>query len=105
MLKSYRGSQRKVEDYWQRIQRDEYAQSVIEEMDRGLKARLDGSEQRMIQEAMADERAASRYHLLRVARIAPMRTERLGHPTTRSLARAAVRATADPLWRHHRVGH
>ena len=50
---------RKVEDYWQRIQRDEYASRVIEEMDRGLKARLDGSEQRMIQEAMAAERAAS----------------------------------------------
>ena len=50
---------RKVEDYWRRIQSDEFASRVIGEMDRGLKARLDGSEQRMIKEAMAAERAAS----------------------------------------------
>ena len=42
----------KTEAYWERIQQNEHAARVIAEMDRGLKARLDGSEQRMVAEAM-----------------------------------------------------
>ena len=42
----------KTEGYWARIQQNEHAMRVIAEMDRGLKARLDGSEQRMVAEAM-----------------------------------------------------
>ena len=42
----------KTQAYWERIQQNEHAVRVIAEMDRGLKARLDGSEQRMVAEAM-----------------------------------------------------
>ena len=42
----------KTERYWQRIQKNEHAAKIIFEMDRGLKARLDGSEQHMVEEAM-----------------------------------------------------
>jgi hypothetical protein len=42
----------KTEGYWDRIQKNQHAARVIAEMDRGLKARLDGSEQRMVAEAM-----------------------------------------------------
>ena len=42
----------KTQAYWERIQQNEHAARVIAEMDRGLKARLDGSEQRMVAEAM-----------------------------------------------------
>jgi glutathione S-transferase len=42
----------KTEGYWGRIQKNQHAARVIAEMDRGLKARLDGSEQRMVAEAM-----------------------------------------------------
>ena len=42
----------KTESYWDRIQQNQHAARVIAEMDRGLKARLDGSEQRMVAEAM-----------------------------------------------------
>ena len=42
----------KTEVYWTRIQQNEHALRVISEMDRGLKARLDGSEQRMVAEAL-----------------------------------------------------
>ena len=42
----------KTRAYWERIQQNEHAARVIAEMDRGLKARLDGSEQRMVAEAM-----------------------------------------------------
>jgi len=44
----------KTERYWQRIQQNEYAAKIISEMDRGLRARLDGSEQRMVEEAMKE---------------------------------------------------
>jgi glutathione S-transferase len=43
----------KVATYWSRIQENEYAVKVIEEMDRGLKARLDGTERKMVMEAIA----------------------------------------------------
>ena len=47
----------KVEDYWVRIQENEHAARVIQEMDRGLKARLDGTEQKMIKAAMDEARS------------------------------------------------
>ena len=49
----------KTEAYWGRIQQNEHAARVIAEMDRGLKARLDGSEQRMVAEAMKQAAAPS----------------------------------------------
>lgn len=49
----------KTEAYWGRIQLNEHAARVIDEMDRGLKARLDGSEQRMVAEAMKQAAAQS----------------------------------------------
>ena len=42
-----------VADYWHRIQTNEHAARVIDEMTRGLKARLDGTEQKMVAEALA----------------------------------------------------
>ncbi|MDG1507579.1 MAG: glutathione S-transferase family protein [Luminiphilus sp.] len=42
----------KTEAYWARIQENEHAARIIVEMDRGLKARLDGTEQQRVQEAM-----------------------------------------------------
>ncbi len=42
----------KTEAYWARIQENEHAARIIAEMDRGLKARLDGTEQQRVQEAM-----------------------------------------------------
>ena len=35
----------KTERYWSRVKKNEHAAQIISEMDRGLKARLDGSEQ------------------------------------------------------------
>jgi glutathione S-transferase len=49
----------KTEAYWGRIQQNEHAARVIAEMDCGLKARLDGSEQRMVAEAMKQAAAQS----------------------------------------------
>ena len=43
----------RVEDYWKRIQDNEHAARVIGEMNRGLKARMDGTERRMAEEAIA----------------------------------------------------
>ena len=45
-----------VSDYWQRIQTNEHAARVIDEMARGLKARLDGTEQKMVAEALTKAR-------------------------------------------------
>ena len=42
----------KTEAYWARIQENEHAARIIVEMDRGLKARLDGTEQQRVKEAM-----------------------------------------------------
>lgn len=41
----------KVAAYWQRIQRSEHAARVIAEMNAGMKARLDGTERKMIEAA------------------------------------------------------
>jgi len=43
----------KVSGYWQKIQQNEYATTIVEEMDRGLKARMDGTERKMVQAAIA----------------------------------------------------
>ena len=51
-------SEGKVADYWRRIQDNEHASRVLAEMARGLKARLDGTEKRMVAEAMAQANAA-----------------------------------------------
>ncbi len=41
----------KVAAYWQRIQENPHAAKVLAEMDRGMQARLDGTERKMIEEA------------------------------------------------------
>ncbi len=43
----------RVSAYWLRIQQNEHAARVIAEMNRGLKARMDGTERRLAQEAIA----------------------------------------------------
>jgi len=50
-------SEGKVANYWRRIQDNEYAARVLSEMARGLKARLDGTEQKQVAEAMARAKA------------------------------------------------
>ena len=45
-----------VSDYWHRIQDNEHAARVIDEMAQGLKARLDGTEHKMVAEALAKAR-------------------------------------------------
>ena len=47
----------KVAAYWQKIQKNEFAIKVMVEMVRGMKARLDGSEKKMVEEAIAAARA------------------------------------------------
>jgi glutathione S-transferase len=47
----------KVAAYWQKIQKNEFAIKVMVEMVRGMKARLDGSEKKMIEQAIAAARA------------------------------------------------
>lgn len=43
----------KVAAYWDKIQKNEFAAKVMDEMNRGLQARLDGTERKMIEEAIA----------------------------------------------------
>jgi glutathione S-transferase len=43
----------KVKNYWQRIQQNEHCKRALDEMMRGLKARMDGSEQKLAKEAIA----------------------------------------------------
>lgn len=43
----------KVAAYWQKIQRNEIAAKVLTEMTKGMQARLDGTERKMIEEARA----------------------------------------------------
>ncbi|MEQ9450631.1 MAG: glutathione S-transferase family protein [Pseudomonadales bacterium] len=43
----------RVSAYWEKIQRNEHAKRVLSEMDRGMQARLDGTERKMIEEARA----------------------------------------------------
>ena len=44
-----------VKGYWARIQQNEHAARVVAEMARGLKARLDGTERKMVESAIAKE--------------------------------------------------
>jgi len=53
-------STRKVAAYWNRIQRNEFAAKVLDEMNRGLAARLDGTEKEMVEAAIAKEKASVR---------------------------------------------
>lgn len=46
-------STKKVAAYWQKIQQNEHAARVLDEMSRGLKARLDGTERKQIDAAIA----------------------------------------------------
>jgi glutathione S-transferase len=43
----------KVAAYWEKIQKNEFAAKVMDEMHRGLQARLDGTERKMAEEAIA----------------------------------------------------
>jgi len=53
----------KVAAYWQRIQHNEFAARILDEMAKGMQARLDGSERKLIEAAIArakaDEAAAN----------------------------------------------
>lgn len=44
----------KVTAYWARIKQNPHAAKIIEEMLRGLKARMDGSEKKMVEEALTN---------------------------------------------------
>jgi glutathione S-transferase len=46
----------KVAAYWERIQQNEHAARVLEEMNRGLQARLDGTERKTIEAAIARQK-------------------------------------------------
>jgi glutathione S-transferase len=46
----------KVAAYWERIQQNEHAARVLEEMNRGLQARLDGTERKTIEAAIAKQK-------------------------------------------------
>jgi len=50
-------STQKVAAYWKRIQQNEHAAKVIDEMMQGLQARLDGTERKMVEEAIARSKA------------------------------------------------
>lgn len=43
----------KVAAYWEKIQKHELAVRIIDEMNRGMMARLDGTEKKMVEEALA----------------------------------------------------
>jgi len=46
----------KVAAYWEKIQQNEYAAKVLDEMARGLQARLDGTERKQIEAAIAKQK-------------------------------------------------
>ena len=47
----------KVAAYWEKIQSNEHAARVLDEMHRGLQARLDGTERKQIEAAIAKQKA------------------------------------------------
>ena len=47
----------KVAAYWQKIQSNEFAARILDEMAKGMQARLDGTERKMIEAALAKETA------------------------------------------------
>ena len=49
-----------VTSYWAKIKHNEHAARVIDEMARGLQARLDGTERKMVEAAIAQETSAGR---------------------------------------------
>ena len=48
----------KVAAYWGEIKKNEFADKIIEEMKRGMKARLDGTEAKMRAEALEKEKSS-----------------------------------------------
>ena len=46
-----------VSAYWDKIQKNAFAVKILDEMNKGMKARLDGTERKMAQEAIARARA------------------------------------------------
>ncbi len=48
----------KVANYWKRISQNEFAAKVIDEMDRGLTARLDGTERKQVEAAIAKTKSS-----------------------------------------------
>ena len=46
----------KVAEYWQKIQTNEFAAKVLDEMAKGLQARVDGTERKQIEDALAKEK-------------------------------------------------
>jgi len=48
----------KVAAYWQRIQANEHAAKVLDEMAKGLQARLDGTERKQIEAAIAKQKSS-----------------------------------------------
>ena len=47
----------RVSAYWDNIQHNEFAAKILHEMDKGMKARLDGTERKMAEDAIARARA------------------------------------------------
>ena len=47
----------RVSAYWDKIQKNAFAVKILDEMNKGMKARLDGTERKMAQEAIARARA------------------------------------------------
>ena len=47
----------RVSAYWDNIQHNEFAAKILDEMDKGMKARLDGTERKMAEDAIARARA------------------------------------------------
>ncbi len=47
----------KVATYWQKIQSNEHAAKVLDEMAKGLRARMDGTERKLIEAAIARQKA------------------------------------------------
>ena len=48
----------KVAAYWQKIQGNEFAAKVLDEMSKGMQARLDGTELKMIEAAREKAKAS-----------------------------------------------
>ena len=49
---------KKVAAYWEKIQSNEFAEKILDEMARGMQARLDGTERKFIEAAIAKEKEA-----------------------------------------------
>jgi hypothetical protein len=49
-----------VSAYWDKIQSNAFAVKILDEMTKGMKARLDGTERKMAEEAIAHAKANSK---------------------------------------------